>query len=368
MLQTLVKDSQNGKGATATGSVGRVGVAAFDANNNRIKGIFTEVVHDRSGLSAVFSRVMETERENPSADRTTFRAFVNRELIEEIRAAQQLDNRERLVASDAHLEVDGLTAQFMESIRKAKDAIGIDLPYQMEAVIRTNGTVSGCDLVYFGRNRSGRIPQAGVREEEEAHLATALNANVVPEEKAYARLEGNSYRIETLNGNASEEDIATMLDLYKEAYQLYTFPINHDTIKAMLGNGNITYVARNEDGRIASMLIAEHAVLSLNDGSTVNLHELSDFATFKADRGNGLITALQIRAAADLRGMDPHSIIYAEDRAPWKAVNVSSKQAGFEYSGTLPLHCNLVSDRDVLYNGTLETLNVWSVPATPKEQ
>jgi len=163
------------------------------------------------------------------------------------------------------------------------------------------------------------------------------------------------------------------LNLYTEAFQLYTFPINQDTVKIMLGNGNRSYVARDAAGEIASVLIAEQATFRLDDGSVVNMYELSDYATFRKDRGSGLMTALQMHAIEDLRSGDEHAIIYAEDRAPWTAVNRSSKQAGMVYSGTLPFHCLIVSDRDFSYSQhhesheNYETLNVWAAPPAPRE-
>lgn len=370
VLQELVK---SGNGASV-GSVGKVGVPAYDRNNNRVKGIFTTVVHDRNGLSAVFSRVKEAERENPQADRTTFRAFVNRGLIQDILKTQQLAEQEGRVSSDPHLRMDGTSAQFADSIRRAKDAMGIDLAYNIEGVICTNGTVSGCDLVYFGKNSASRTPKKEIRELEEASLHEAKQARTTNPPDAYARLENGKYAIEVINGSTSQADIETMLSLYKEAYSLYTFPINHETIRIMLGNGNRAYVARGEDGQISSVLVAEQATLRLDDGSTVNMYELSDFATFRKDRGHGIITALQIRATEDLRASDPHAIVYAEDRAPWKAVNKSSRQAGLEHSGTLQFHCSIIADRDFSYtthgegHENYETLNVWAAPPAQKGQ
>jgi hypothetical protein len=165
-----------------------------------------------------------------------------------------------------------------------------------------------------------------------------------------------------LNG-ARLTAVRQLLDLYHEAYQEYTFEINSDTINDMLNNGNIVLVGRSPDGTIVSSLIAEHASVSV-DGRQVHLYELSDYATLRAHRRNGLITAMQIMAVQAIRGL-PHgqeSIIYAEDRAAWEAVNISSHKAGLVYTGTLEKHCVLVSDRSFAEEGRLENLNVWVSP------
>jgi hypothetical protein len=73
------------------------------------------------------------------------------------------------------------------------------------------------------------------------------------------------------------------------------------------------------------------------------------------------MTAMQMEVVSQIRALahGPEAVIYSEDRAPWEAVNISSRRAGLEYGGTLPLHCVLVSDRSFGEQGTMENLNVW---------
>ena len=349
------------------GSVGAVGSLEYDRRNARIKGIVREVVRTKDGLSAVFGRVSAAENKHPRATRTTFRAFVDRGLVENIRSAQRLAEREGLTISDRHLRVDKMTDLFLLPVRQQMQALGIELHgYSMEAVIPTNGAVEGCDLVYFGRNRPTRTPSRELQNAEQNSLfSVQAGAHRVGRADAIARATGRGYELSQMGSPWSNEDAKVLLNLYNEAYQLYTFEISETTIRSMAGNGNKVLVARDAAGSIASVLIAEECTLELSEGQRVAMYELSDFATFRKDRSNGLMTALQIEAVRLLRSIDPHAIIYAEDRAPWIAVNKSSKEAGLECGGTLSFHCALISDRNFEYNGgnhQYESLNVWYAP------
>lgn len=317
------------------GKVGSIGAAwppAFDASNARIKGVCPAIISDRRGLYLdAFAPANNARRQGPEATRTTFRAFVRRGLVEEI----------------------------------AKGNGRMD--FKAEAVVPVDNFMPGFDLVYFGRNDFVRTPPLEVRREENEGLARIRQGVPrVGREVAMARLTSEGYQITMpRNGDVHNgRDIERLLSLYQEAYQLYTFPINETTIQVMLGNGNRVVIARDSDRQIASALIAEECEVRLGNGRVAMMYELSDFATFRRDRGMGLMTALQIEAVRLIRSLPggQQAIIYAEDRAPWQPVNKSSQQAGMNFAGTLPWHCTLLSDRNVNYAGEYESLNVWYAP------
>ncbi len=324
-LQQVISGTSSGK----VGSVGASWPPAFDAGNARIKGFCPSIIRSKAELhQEAFARANSAKRAHPEATRTTFRAFVGRELLEGI------------------IRLDG------------------NMAFSVEATVPAGNAIPGFDLVYFGRNDNVRTPLAKTRREENESVA-AIRQSVarVSRDVAMARLASNGYQISMpRNGDVhNERDIEAMLNLYREAYQHYTFPINETTIQVMIGNGNRVVVARDSERRIASALIAEECELRLGNGKLVRLYELSDFATFRKDRGNGLMTALQLEAVRLIRDLPggESAIIYAEDRAPWGAVNKSSQQAGLAFGGTLPWHCSIQSDRSVQYVGEYESLNVW---------
>ncbi len=313
----------NGNGQKP-GSVGAFWPPAFDPHNNRIKGFSTSIITSHEKLQNTFREVSTVEKTNPNATRSTFRAFVRSGLIEGIR-------------NDKSLE------------------------YPVEAVIPANNCVEGCGVVYFGRNKSERLPGQDLATGEQESLNRVQQVAKVCEEKAVARLTASGYHISVLNGNKTDSDINTLLSLYRDAYQVYTFDINEITINTMIGNGNYVVVGRNAQNLITSALVAEHCEITLDNGQKVSLYELSDYATFKKDRGHGLITAMQFEAMKHIRSLadGAKAVIYAEGRAPWEAANLSIKKAGMEFGGTLPFACSILSDRSVVYTGDYESLNVW---------
>jgi hypothetical protein len=309
------------------GSVGAVWPPAPDANNQRIKGFCPAIITGKRELDReVFAPARSARLQNPDATRTTFRAFVKRGLAEGIR--------------------------------------GGGAEFNVEAAVPVDTFMPGFDLVYFGRNDPVRTPPQALREKEKDSLASITqNVERVEPQAAMQRVAAEGYQITLpLNGEVhNERDIRTLLNLYQEAYQQYTFPINETTIKVMLGNGNRLVIARDSGRQIASALIAEECELPLSNGKTARLYELSDFATFLSHSKKGLMTALQVEAVRLIRSLQGGSqaIIYAEDRAPWEWVNKSSQQAGMEFAGTLPYHCTLMARRSVEYAGGYESLNVW---------
>jgi len=308
------------------GSIGSA-VPRFDSRNSRIKGFSPRAENTREGLHSLFSKISEVEKQHPQSTRTTVRAFVRQELVEGLR---------------------GETG----------------LPYQVEAVVPADNALPGHSMVYFGQNKEQRLPSPEVFAAEQESVNLVSRASAVDRISARHRTTEAGYTISRLQA-PSANDIAQVLRLYREAYQLYTFEINEVTVRDVLNNGNIVLVGRDEKGNIVSSLIAEHCTLEIESRGPVHIYELSDYATFRSHRGNGLITAMQIEIANILRSMPggERAIIYSEDRAAWRAVNISSVKAGMRYCGTLPLHCLLVSDRDFDQGGEYESLNVFAVPA-----
>ncbi|MBM3229742.1 hypothetical protein FJZ26_04890 [Candidatus Parvarchaeota archaeon] len=327
LSQSLVHKGSGNK----VSSIGAKWPPGFDANNRRLKGIYLSPIETQGQLGSLFTQVSKIERSNGQSTRTTFRAFLPESLAESIR------------------QDSGST-------------------YPVEAVIKAGNAVPGHSLVYFGKNKPSRVPSQDLRAAEQESLNTIVqNVRPVGESRAIARATEGGYSLEVFDPALGNGDIKSMLELYAEAYQVYTFPITQQTISSMVSNGNVVFVARGADGKIASSLIAEHCEFGLESGTQVSMFELSDYATFKHARGNGLITALQVFAISTLRGLfGNNAIIYSEDRAPWLAVNKSSAQAGMECAGTLLYHCNLLSDRSIQYASTLESLNVWYAPPVGK--
>jgi len=305
-----------------SGSVGAAWPPKFDSHNSRIKAFCPFVVHDGFYRRKLFSQLLYGMRDNPDSTRTTARAFVDKGAIESI--------------------------------------MGRHPAFDIEARFDADYAVPGCDLVYFASNAPSRLPEPAVLEQELMSVRQMARLARTSPEEAGSRIREGGYSMSHLVSH-TESDISQLLALYQEAYQEYTFDLSAVTISQMLNNGNIVIVARDRESNIVSSLIAEHCQLQIEKGPLVSLYELSDYATLRSHRGNGLMTLMQMEAISSIRGMPQGSsaIIYAEDRAPWIAVNKSSQRAGMDYCGTLLQHCVLVSDRDFGEQGRYENLNVW---------
>jgi hypothetical protein len=312
----------------STGSVGAHWPPRHDERNKRIKGFANFLIDSEAGLSRL-ARVTEQSRESArDSTRTTVRAFVSSEMVQSL--------------------LEGRSACSTLSI---------------EARIPVHNAFEGYELVYFAQNSDARTQAPSVLKTE---LDAVRMINGISSEEpsgVFSRLERGGYSISVLR-HATERHIQTLQELYREAYVDYTFELSPQTIRDMVSNPeNMFIVATDRDGNIVSAMAAERAVVEVR-GADAILYELSDYATFRSHRGNGLMTAMQVFAADQLRrqpGGDM-AIIFAEDRAAWTPVGISSKKAGMEYGGTLNQHCRLVADRDIGAEGNLEDLNVYFVP------
>lgn len=303
------------------GSVGASWPPRYDAHNNRIKGFCTRPIGSLGEAHRMLAMMRDVEAAHPQSTRTTVRAFMRQGLVEGLAESE----------------------------------------FAVEARVPAHNALPGHELVYFGRNSLERLPDREVLRSEMARAMMLDCIDGIDARDALRRVTEAGYSISPLNG-ARLQAVEDLLVLYREAYQEYTFVISHGTITEILGNGNLVIAGTDGRGAIVSSLIAEHVRLGLENGVSVDLYELSDYATLRAHRGNGLMTLMQIEAIRAIREAEGggKSIIYAEDRAPWTAVNRSSAKAGMSYYGTLLQHCVLVSDRDFAETGRYENLNVWA--------
>lgn len=337
----MTLQTQRNRAGTPSGSVGAVWPPRYDEHNNRVKGFSTSPIGTMREFARFSSAVERVEKENPQSTRTTVRAFVEDPLL------PRLANRD----------------------------------FTIEAVVPVGNALAGHSLVYFARNRPQRVPEAGSFNAEMESLAEISRLQPLPSQEVFMRVYRASYTVES-SRPWTGADLSTLLALYREAYQRYTFDITPQTINDLVDNGNTVVVARKEELRsrlqpqefsthqIVSALVAEHCELAINGADPIHLFELSDYATFREHRGNGLMTAMQVEAIRRIRSVFGSSaIIYAEDRAAWEAVNRSSRRAGMIPCGTLKQHCVLVSDRSFGEQGNMENLNVWYAPyATPERR
>lgn len=306
-----------------SGSVGAAWPPKHDRQNNRIKGFAGIPIRTESELRVVRDSVRAAEGSFASAERTTVRALVERSLRRNMNGSA---------------------------------------PGRMEAHFSADRAAPGFDIVYFGSNRNGRAARLH-EAEAESHALRQVVSTIEPttREDAFSRVSSAGYRIEQID-SLPRDLLSQLVTLYNQTYQEYTFKLDESHVRGMAREGNIMLGAFNVYGQVVGAMVAEKATVRVGNDHLV-LYELSDYATSHAHRGAGLMTAMQL-AATDMVRSGEHgneALIYIESRAPWTPVNISIHKTGqFQYCGTLPQHCKIVSDRDLLSQGNFENLHVWA--------
>jgi RimJ/RimL family protein N-acetyltransferase len=307
------------------GSIGS-GQIGYDRINNRIKGFSEFKLREERDVRRLTEKLKDARERNPQADRTTVRAMVSKRIIEDLR-----------------LHPNGLG--------------------RVEAVVDIDNVDQNYVLAYFGENLPHRMSPQEIREQEATTIRDIQKIQPTNREAALKRLEAGEdgkYEIRLME-NLDENTLDQLVDLYRATFSDYTFDLNQESVRGMLEGNNRMFVTFSPKGDVAGAMVAEHASIQI-ENTTLELYELSDYATSREHRGKGIMTAMQIEAINLLRQMEggQQFIIYSENRAPWTPVNISSHKTGImDYAGTLDKHCNINSDRDILETGNYENLNVF---------
>lgn len=322
-FKCMSKRAAHGRSASRRnpGSIGAFWPPSFDRRNSRVKGFYNKILDNSRDLQSVLNEVKDAKRSS-GAQRASVRLITHPSLIREMNGNGQA----------------------------------------VEALIPLNYGLDGYVLIYTGWNNEERRSSREILGSE-IESAADIMANIGPttREDVLRRLEKRGLRTERLE-NAGEDEVNMIVGIYSEAYQMYPFPLDYENVLGMTNNeDNMTFVGRNRRDEIVSVLFAEGARLDIN-GAAFRMYELSDYATLRAYRGNGLMTGLQLEVMNAIMEQNNVQLIYAEDRASWRAVNISSRRAGMVYAGTLEKHCLLMSDRDIGEKGEFENLHVWRAP------
>ncbi len=151
---------------------------------------------------------------------------------------------------------------------------------------------------------------------------------------------------------ASSKDLDQLLHLYQEAFSNYFVDLDKDVILQLCEEGNLSVAVR--DGRVLAALAAEAVSLVLetsNGKEEVVLVELSEAATLKQVRGQGIMQMLISGVVAELRNHIPHALVYAETRAFHPASPIAFMKSGGQPRGLLRQACVIDGDRVEQFSG-----------------
>lgn len=144
---------------------------------------------------------------------------------------------------------------------------------------------------------------------------------------------------------AGEEDIPGIAILYSHVFESYPSPLTMPDFLQSTMRRNVVYaVIRDPQGNIVSAASADIDVKHRNA-------EMTDCATFPAERGKGLMGLLLTRLEAELRA---RRIVcaYTMARANAPGMNKVFYNLRYEYCGRLLNNCDI--------SGGFEDINIWS--------
>lgn len=210
----------------------------------------------------------------------------------------------------------------------------VDNGYEYEALIPgffENGDKAYFLGKFFDENRTIITNKIKV----EKVIATAQDKKLVD---TPLNLEsGFEYRI------ATKLDVQDMVEIYKEVFPTYPFPI-HDTdyIKKTMDE-NIIYFGIWKDKKLVALSSSEM------DPEEKNV-EMTDFATLPEYRGHGFALFLLDKMERKMVELGIQTF-YTIARAVSFGMNITFAKMGYKYTGTLKNNTNI--------SGHIESMNIW---------
>lgn len=144
---------------------------------------------------------------------------------------------------------------------------------------------------------------------------------------------------------ATEDDIPGLVILYSHVFASYPSPLTMPDYLLTTMRRNLVYaVIKDPEGNIVSAASADLDAMHSNA-------EMTDCATFPAERGKGLMRILLVRLEAELqrRGV---RCAYTLARATAPGMNKVFYDLTYEYCGRLINNCDI--------SGGFEDINIWS--------
>ena len=140
-----------------------------------------------------------------------------------------------------------------------------------------------------------------------------------------------------------KKDIPALVNVYKEVFKTYPFPIFNEEYIAKTMDENIVYFGAFDKNKLIAASSAEMDIKAQNV-------EMTDFATLPGYRGHGLAVILLKEMEAEMRKRKIYTF-YTIARAYSPAMNITFAKMQYNYSGTMINNTNI--------SGRIESMNVW---------
>ncbi len=311
-------------GVEAPSSIGALWPPVYDANNKRVKGIYTNVIYEPEEILDVIKQATALRR-SPEDDRVTLRFLA--------------DNR----------------------------AINSEQPFDVhyEARVPLDGEWSGKTLVYFGKNGIRRQTKDIFVEAQDSIVDYVLKKVFLEDGLKLAdTLESQGIRIVPAESIEIEQRINGVYRIYQDCFEDYPFDLTEENVQMLVTSptNRVMLAVDIENGTIASVGVAEKCVIPVTDRGErkiFRMSELSDAGILKTYSGKGLYTAIGNALIDELyrAGFD---LVYGEARACSSSVNIAARRMGRDFSGTLYKHCKMGGKKEIDQKSPYEDVNVWS--------
>lgn len=139
------------------------------------------------------------------------------------------------------------------------------------------------------------------------------------------------------------DDASQIVEVYKEVFESYPFPIHDINYIIDTMNQHIIYYCVEDGDKVVALASSEEDTKNLNS-------EMTDFATLEAYRGKNLSLHLLHKMEQDLKARS-FKTAYTIARSLSYSMNITFAKIGYKYSGTLINNTNIC--------GALESMNVW---------
>lgn len=212
--------------------------------------------------------------------------------------------------------------------------IFLESGYEQEAFIPKfyNGDGDGCFMCkYFDEKRKVNVLNSKCKE----ILKTALKKDVPDVKKSLER--GYVCR------RANENDIPSIVDLYRAVFISYPFPIFDEKYIAQTMKENVIYFGVWHENKLIALSSIEMDKHNCNA-------EMTDFAVLNEYRGNGFALYLLEEMENNFNRLNIKTA-FTIARAKSAGMNITFAKKGYIYAGTL------VNNTDI--SGQIESMNVW---------
>jgi putative beta-lysine N-acetyltransferase len=143
---------------------------------------------------------------------------------------------------------------------------------------------------------------------------------------------------------AVEEDIPSIIDLFKAVFKSYPSPVFDPEYIYYVMQGKTMFKVIESGGKIVSVASAEMDRLNMNA-------EVTDCATYPEHRGKGYVTAIIASIENDLREEGFYTL-YSLARAIHPNINYAFSTNGYKFGGNLVNNCHIC--------GGFENMNIWT--------